>query len=424
MKNLNHAHSNINNNLKLTINNLSSLDLGQKLNETNINNIKLILNENKNLVKEKLKFYESDKKRFKLLKQYSDLLVRIEKVLGLIPSDLNHLSLEELLENLENLTKTRNKVNNHANFLLYQNIFSSALNNVLTLEKEFQAGNITEGEMYSSIKDIKKQVFSKTEDLPPILQPVKDDLSILFSLYENNLEKDKEISTCVKLKNYNLSKQHKAKLQNLNSNTSELLAKVDNLHLNLKEFEPQADLTNLALNLKDINTFIKTDNFNCDQFSLKIINLTTATNVVENEQLSKNDTTYMLSNDIKTLNSDAKNISSTAMEESVEESNKITKNHSKQLSSSAENFKDLVNEGNSPISLGSHFIQTIQTLLQVDKDFCKSLAKNPNAKKIMEALEANSLAEDTIIYLQEFLNNLEFERSLTFVVDENDDDIK
>ena len=58
---------------------------------------------------------------YKVLKKYGEVLQLVEKLFGLLPSDLSNLSTTELEEKLEELLKSRKKNETQMQFIFFQN---------------------------------------------------------------------------------------------------------------------------------------------------------------------------------------------------------------------------------------------------------------------------------------------------------------
>ena len=356
--------------------------------------------------KDTMQNYEGDnveaRKRFRVLKRYGEVLEKVKKLLGIIPSDLENLSTEELYEKLEELLKTKKHNNLQMIFNFFQNLYTESINNLLSIEKDFQEGNLSSDDALKNVQKVKSEVLEQEDQNPKILDNTKKEVTNLIEDYENfyKIEKKQtEASAETFIEPYDMSDEHKILIENINKKAQSTLSEVKNLSADLSSFEPQVDLAPLAKNLENTEACLDSDIWNPDDLDSEITKLENTTNILTAEQTDKNEQRTELSERITQLSTttteDIKTSTHDVSKETFTEASKRANN----TKETAQEINELVDEDKISTSIGAQYAETIIEQMETDHEFCTTVAQNPNAAVEYKELEDidNALTEADIL---------------------------
>lgn len=403
---------------------LSNLELNKKQSK----DLKTLFNKSLKNQKDQIKNYENSKKKFKLLKKYGEILEKIEKLLGLIPNDLSNLSLDELSEKVEELIKTRKRNELQFIFTFYQNLYSNSLQNLLTIEKDYQNGVISSKDALSSVKSIKKEIAEQEANTPTILKQTKEEVKALINLYEDTFSQDivENVSGVrSQLKTTGFNTQHAILFEKLNTNTQELISNINSLSSKISTFEPQVDLTPLTASLQETDELINKDSWDADTLSSNIMKLENTTSSLTDKQIEKNNENEQLANEIKETTEKTTKISKTSMEQiSTETFNDATKRNKDTQEVVAE-IPELVTANDAttmPTTIAEQYANVVIAQADADIDFGDKLSTDPNAAVAHKDNNEVNTTKDSALDLHSKMEEIEQENDMTFKIKNEEDD--
>lgn len=370
--------------------------------------------------KNNIKYYENDQKRYKVLKKYGEVLQKVETLLGLIPSDLSKLSLEDLEEKLKELMKTRKKNEMQISFMFYQNLITDLMTNLLTIEKDFQEGKISAKQAYDCVQTSKIQIADHAADAPAILRPAVEEASYLVKLYENSYSTMHVKQTTFggpSLKETDIELKHEYMFDNLNNKTKDIIAQVKDLSTDMSRFEPHVDLTDLTKQLKDADQILETTNFDVDRMNSAVADLERTTTNLTSKQIDLNNQNEALSSRINDCSIKIKETSKMSMQEFSRETFKNMSERATTNKETTEEVKELIeDEHKTPTSIGAQTANTILSQIDSDKSFGSRLALDPNADTTSLQKHNIENAEDVATLLNEEVLTLEEKRKLMLML--------
>ena len=410
------------NNLDMALRKLkepSSLSLNQKA----TSDLKNQLVEAKKNQQSNIKIYENNEKKFKVLKKYGEVLARVEKLLGLIPSDLENLSMDQLIEKMEELVKTRKKNMNQFNLIFFQNLLSDMLTNLVNVEKDFQTGAISSQEALAKVKEAKHDVKEHVNDMPPIMHEPLKQTSELIKMYENSYSQiseatsTQEQSVIIKTE---IKPEHELLFNKLNNKTQELLSNVNNLSLDMARFEPQVDLTKLSYQLKDTNDLVNVENWDVDELDSAVEKLNLTTNTLTDEQIEKNKESEKITNSIEELTTKTIEISKETIKEVSEEVFKQAIERAEKANENVQEINEMPVENNMYANdIKKQFANTLISQLSTDKEFTDVVAVNPDAATEFKDDQVNQEAQNAANEIIEKVEKYELENGMIKVIDPN-----
>lgn len=354
-----------------------------ELDKKAFNDCKNNLNSAKQQQKELIVKFEGDEARYKSLKKYGEVLKLVEKLLGLIPSSLENLSTEELEEKLEELLKYRKRNEMQVMFIFYQNMITDLLCNLVTIEKDYQLGNISASQALSSVKSSKQQIKEHVNDMPEILRPTLEEASYLVKLYETSYSAEDTESKSMEaspLKQSTFSEKNQMLFTNLNDKTNDLISKVGNLSTSISNFEPQVDLTSISKQLVAAQEMLSTDDWDVKTFDNTVKDLKKNTLDLTDKQVASNKENKKIATEIKDCSKSATELTKTFYKEfSRETFDDITKRTMEDKDVLYEVKASLANDENLNTTIGTQVANTILAQIDADSDFASKVASDPNA---------------------------------------------
>jgi len=420
-------HSLISNDFQFAADELKRLDIKSKLDGKTLLTAKDYLKESEKQQKEQIREHEDDNKKYKILQRYSFILLKVQELLNIIPSDLDSLSLEELNTSLENLLSNRKKISNQTSFTFYQNLFTDTINNILQIEKDYQEGKITPQESLTQLSKIQNDLKSNQDLLPASLEENYSQINELLDAYTTNIaaEKNKSLNSApTPLKETDLTEEHKATLEKLNNSSQELLHRVSSLNTALTDFTPQVNLNGLLTDLSDAHKCLEQDVWDADAFSYTCTKIETTTGNLTNEQTQKNKQQETLHLEIKALTNDCNELGNQTIKsttsEIIKQADERAESH---IKSSEEIIEILEIDKNFPIDLAIRLKKTLLVQLDADTKLKEKLSRNPELLDYVKLDLKNEEVEEKLINLQEYIEKLEMELSTVHILkyDENDD---
>jgi len=387
--------------------------------ESNLNDFKKFIDTAIKNKKEVTKLNENKKKRYKLMQKYGDVLVKISKLLDIMPTDFDDLSMEELNKNLEELKLSRRKNFNIMRFDHYQNLFAEITNELLKIEKDFQNGLISAKDAKSKVSALEDKM--DTTHMPSILKKSKEELEYLISCYKQEFQSASNVEilnfsfpTSDKFEKFNL----KQKFQMLNNRTNELTAKIVNLHSDISEFNPSADLSPLFTMLKSTDEEILKEDWKNPDVSAMVSELDRLTNTLTNEQVNKNREHENLAERVSDLN---KETVSTKTESSFEIIQTMHKNANVRSQQSLEIIEDVEEQNNineNFLSVAEQYTNVINEQANIDNETCLKVTQLKSLKTSFD-LELN---QETIDKCEALTEQLQLQQQGILIVKPEDEE--
>lgn len=355
----------------------------KKLNTKQINHTKETLKSAKDLQQIRLKECENDKKRYKVMKKYGEVLQLIEKLLGLIPGDLKNLSTEELEEKLKELLSSRKKTEDQMMFIFYQNMVADLLKNLKNIEDDFLNKRISSSQAHKCVQESKEQIREYYKEAPEILKPTIKDASYLVTLYEQsyNAYDDKNFSLpATNLRETELNANHRAIFDDLNKKTNSLISDVTSLSNDLSKFEPQVDLSQLSKQLETTEHISRIDNWDVAQMDSAVNDLKSTTESCITKQTDINHQNEKLEERIKDITTSSKDLSATSIKESADETYLDTSIRVASNTTDAQIKQENLQSTDDDFWLGILVASAVLMEDQVvaDQEFSEELAQDPN----------------------------------------------
>ena len=375
---------NFNENFENAINHLKTPNYNLTLNPKAKNELSNDLIKAQKKRNENSKLYENNEKIYKVLKKYGEVLAKIEKLLGLIPDSLSHLSIDELAEKLDELSKTKQRNELQISFIFFQNLFTDTIKNLLTIEKSFQEGNTTSKNALTQVQQIKQSVEEQTKFCPKTLQTAKDEVNYLLTLYENSFKstsKDNSLNNSPNLTKTDLNESQKEMLEKLHNNSESMLKRITNLTKNLADFEPQVNLSQLSKDLKNTEDLIDSPVWCAEDLNSCVFKLEITTDSLTEKQIKKNKQAEELSDEIKDLKELSVHENSNSYKEFAKETFKDAAKRAIQTKEIAIQIEELVSENGVPTTIGRQVANAILNQMDSDIDFCKKVEAKPESDK-------------------------------------------
>lgn len=380
------------------------------------------LNDCKQTQKDMVKAFEKDKKRYKLLKRYGEILMRIEKLYGLLPTNLDSLSLTELEEKLQELLKNRKRNELQMMFIFYQTLYTNSIKNLLAIEKDYQAGIISQKEARKSVLKIHNEIESEEAHVPKQLKDTHKEVEHLISIYEKSYskEEDKKIDgDRSPLIETDFSVKHTILMEKLNANANQLINNIGNLSTELTNFEPMVNLDKLTQNMKETEDVVNVENFDTDRFERTLNNLEVTTNNLIDEQIEKNEIKENLSEQIKEQTESTKEINSSSMKEI---STELFENASERATTSIETTDEIVavleSNDNLPTEISNQIANTVIAQMESDLDFCDRVTSAPDAESSLFEQEKTEEALESAENLKELVDKKEQELNMVLTLEQ------
>ena len=415
----------LNENFENAVNRLKEPKYNLRIDNSETKELSTNLDKAKKRQKENIKFYEDDNKRYKVLKKYGEVIAKIENLLGLIPSSLSNLSVDELVEKLEELSKTKKRNEFQMIFIFFQNLFTDTIKNLLTIEKNFQEGILSSQGALQQVKEIKHNVGLQAENCPKNLIQTKDDVDYLITLYENGFKSqlnEKSLNKSANLIETDLKDLHKDMLDKLKDNSEEMLNRIEGLTNGLSNFEPQVDLTELAKDLKDTEDIIQLQVWNPDDLDKYVHKLEDTTDSLTSQQIEKNEQQEKLSKEIE-------NLKETVVFENTYSYKKFAVETFKDAEERAIEAKEitiqtdkLVSENGAPTTIGGQVANAIITQMDADIDFCTKVETEPESDKYVLDLSQTKNALDQAEILKSKVLTLEEKQEMILKLEKEKDE--
>lgn len=370
---------------------------------------------------------EKNKRKFKLLQKYQYALEDIAKLLDIIPTNYDNLSLENLTKELEDLINARNKNMNQINFSFCQNMFSKLLSDLTSIENDYQDGKLSAADALGKAKSIKKELASNKSAIPAQLFSTQDELSYLIDQYIKGFDTAEKISSDSLdpvSPAFGLNTTIKISFETLNAQTEALSARVGTLTNNLSNFQPVVNLDELYKQLESTDEVFADKNWKYDDASSKVADLTRLSKNMFIEQTNKNNENKRYESEIKSITNDVENLSRTSIRESAKEVYVDTKTRSSKISEQVEEIKYLADGNNSmPEDIAKQFSRVINEQIDADEANLEEVQKEDDAKNEIskDVIEA---ARNSNMSLEEYIAELELQRNPDFTKPYDEDDNK
>lgn len=303
----------INHDLELSKKTLHETKMKAKLDKKTFDKTKDLLKSAQSSQKFHVSMNEKDDKRFKALRKYGDALRLVENLLGLIPSNLNNLSTEELEEKLQELLKSRRNNETQMLFIFYQNMITDLLTNLISIEKDCREQRISTRQAYEYIQESKQQIKECAKEAPNSLQQTIKDASDLVRAYEQNynaFSDENHGPLSQPLKTTELSSHHRESFEDLNKRTSSLIANVGDLSNDISHFEPQVNLSPIADKLEQTEFILRHENWDVKEFNSAVKDLESTTVKLTDKQTDLNRQNEKIETTIKKTSKEATDLSS------------------------------------------------------------------------------------------------------------------
>ncbi len=404
-----------NNNFKAGIAALSNSNKNIQANtkaKTDTNNLLKKCQSNRDSIAKK---YEKDEKRHKALKRYGEALAVAGKLLDIIPENFDNLSVDQLEGKLQEFIKTKQKNDFQLMFDFYQKLFSNTLQNIVTVEKDFQAGTISEKGAIKALKDIRADLdrqFSMTI-VPFELRKTYSEIISLIESHQASFSANpsKIKGTANLIHDDKLNPEHEYWFDQLELQTQNILNGVNSLAADISGFNPSVDLSKLQTSIKDADALIQTENFDADKLSSSTSAIVSETAALTDKQVEINHDAKNISNQIESLSSTCKDTA----EKSMFEISKVT---FEQTGARAEKAEDIAGEvvelaettdAQPDVALG--VLDTLSTQLE-DANYAltnrQEIVGDPNAdraaydpSKVNQAQDKIAEAKDAVLIKQE-----------------------
>ncbi len=387
-------------------------------------NLKDMVQKAKTTQKEKVKLHEKDDKKYKVFKRYGEILAKIENLLGLLPAGAKHLSLDELIEELQELMKSRKRNEQQMLFMFFQNLYSTTLKNLMTLEKDFQSGAISQSEAKKSIRIIQSQIEKEENHVPKVLEDTHNEVKQLVNLYSNSFSFDKTQTQklTTSLTQPDLSTENKLIFEKLNTETSQLLESLSTLNTNLSNFEPQVDLSQLAKNLQATETLAQSDVLDVDRLDSSLSTLESTTNHLTDEQVEKNSTSSKLAEEIQTLTTQSTELEETSMKEVSTQTFETTHERANETIVTLEEVEAIINSDEVlPEAISEQIANTITAQIEADIDFCDKVCSDPNSASALFDKSASEEALEHAEELKSLVEQKQIEKGLVLTLKQNEE---
>ena len=418
--------NNLNIDLRNTIFDLGKTNSNLTINSSQISNVSLSLEDAKQSYKTYIKYYEKDEQRFKALQKLGHALERVEQLLQIMPTNLEHLSVSELEEKLQELLNTRTKNNDQMHFIFYQTMITDLLTNLMNIEKDYQAGKITSTDAYKSVQEAKAQIKLNYKEMPDALRPTLEEASFLVRQYEEsyaisdtkNPSKNKSsiIETELSLKQTEL-------LNNLNGKTEEIMRDVSSISANLNNFQPQVDISSLSSLLVVPKNIYQFENWDVDELSKSVSDIdTTASNLI-NAQTQKNNEAESLHTSIESCAKKTSELSYTSTKNFATEAFKnVTLRAKKNTQVISEVEEILESEDAMFTSQGSQIAETILTQADADERFIAPILSTANVDCSAYGKAEFDTQKTAALNLSEDILTKEEERILKIITNNEEDE--
>ncbi len=378
--------------------------------------------EDKNNVAEKCK---DDIKKTKVLEKYQEVLKKIQELLSIIPDNTDNLSLKEMMDKIDHLSKTRNNIANQINFTYYQETMNRALKEIVDIEEAFQKGEMKASDCLNKMKAIQGKTSFSSFDVPDALVPMNESLKGLVGQYIKAYSSPDVISISngdVEISRPSISFENKHMFEQLNNYTKELTGNINMLLDEMNAHEPYVSLDKLMQSAKDANEYISTEDWNEDELSVKIVNLKAITNDLYNTQVEKNNQTESYHEKIEIITKTANDLSYTNKRETanniIEESNERTKTSIETV----EKVDDLL-QGVDP-DIVADFTACIEEQFEGDQEAIDEFFKDPEVADIANSYDTDNRAGalDAVEQLKEDMQKIQLENGSVLHYDNNEDE--
>lgn len=387
--------------------------------ESNLNDLKKFIDVAIKNKKDVTKLNENKKRRYKLMQKYGDVLNKVFKLLNIMPTNFDDLSMTEINKNLEELNLSRKKNYNIMRFDHYQNLFAEITNRLLKIEKDFQNGVI-------SSKDAREQVIALEEKMdtvymPSVLKKSKEELDYLISCYKQEFQSASHIeslnltfSTSKKMETFNL----KQKFQTLNNRTNELTSKIVNLHTDISEFNPNVDLSPLFKMLTSTNEAVLKEDWKYPDVNSQVNDLNRLTDKLTSEQLNKNNKHEELADRVKELNKETIETKTECSFEIIQTMHKNANIRSKQSIEILEDVEEQNNVSENFTNIAEQYANVVNEQANVDNETCLRVTQEKNAKTLFNT----ELSTEAIEKSEELTEQLQVQQQDVLTVKPEDDE--
>ncbi len=376
--------------------------------------------------KASVKAFEKNEKKFKVLKKYGEVLAKVERLLGLIPSELSNLSIDELSAKLEELLQTRKNNIFQLNLIFYQNMLSDLLTNLVNIEKDFQEGSISSAEALARVKEAKHDVKHHINDMPPVMYEPLTQASELVKLYENSYAGIQEATSkeqSSSLIKTEIKPEHELLFNTLTDKTKDLLTKVNNLSQDLSRFEPQVDLSKLTKDLKNTEDILELEHWDVDDMDSAVEKLNQTTTILTELQIEKNEEYATLSESIEEITTKSSELNSETIKEISKETFKQAVERAETTRETIKEVDDIPLENNMfATDIKKQFTETVLSQLAVDHENTDIVAINPEASVAYKDNSINEEVQQEAEELQLRVSQYELENGMMKALENNPED--
>lgn len=400
-----------------------------QLDTAEISSAKDVFSKAKNSQQKYVRAYEKDKKKYKILKRYGEVLQLVEKLLGLVPGNVDNLSIEELTKKLEELMKSRKRNMDIMAFSFYQSVISNLLTDLIAIEKEFQEGKITSKQAFESVQKAKAPIKEHYNDMPPVLFPAVKEASHLVKTYESSYSTElteEETNESTSLTDTNIKPRHKYLMDKLHEDTRQMLTRVSNLDMRLNQFVPQVDLGGLTKDLQSTEKLLENPDFSVSEMESAVTKLEGTTVTLTDKQVNLNIENKALQTEIEDCTAETTKLNSLSTQHFTRETFIAATERAEQTRTNVDEIEELIEVADTmPTDIATQFADTMIEQLEADDKVSTLVAKDPNADQSFAENDINDIAQDELYDLKDKVLTIEEKREMILKLEKlknNNDD--
>ena len=272
--------------------------------EDKTGNCKNALEKAKKHRNERLAYYENRPKEYRAIKRYGDVLEKVERLLGIVPSPKKEFSLEDLSEKMKKFAEARKNMQEQTSISYFQDVLTSVVTNMLKIEKEYTNENDALAKLASLDQELKENKSAIPNELHYLLDKPFEEAEQMLSSYSEcvlNTPLKSEMENNMGLVDASLSKEQISLNAILNNRANRLLGNIASLDSRLKTFEPQVDLNGLAEKIEKADGVMESMVFDPDNLDSVVTDIENTTDSLTTEQNYRNQESADLSSEIETI---------------------------------------------------------------------------------------------------------------------------
>lgn len=328
-----------------------------------------------------IKQYEKDDKKYKALQNYGYVLKDIKNLLGIMSPDEEDLSLEDLIENLERLMRSRDFVTGQLNFSFYQDLYTNAMNEILAIEKNYQSGGLTSADALKNVNTIYDKITSNTAEIPSILQSTRRQIEGLLENYRDTftmIDEEEKSTADVGIERAGLRLNSAIMFNQLNINTHNLINDLYTLRKGLSLFSPNVNLDELKNKMKNSQELIGRENWNADELNDQLTDIKSVTRQLTDDQVKKNWERESFKIRIKKMTEDSRKF---ALEAKIDTAHNIVRESNERIDYTEDCVAQVetMTDGNvaMPDNVAQQVTETLQEQINSDRINISEVLSNP-----------------------------------------------